>query len=180
MKRTHILSAMLGAALSAAGLAAPAVAQISSSDAPIEVTADRMEALRPQGQAIYTRNVTAIQGTTRINSDKLTIVCARPEAGREVYNDECREIVQMIAEGNVYYTTPQERIRGDRAEYDYRTDTITVTGDVIMSRGAEGVIRGTRLAYHITEGRATITAGQQPVQSIFTPAPRDSAPPAQP
>jgi lipopolysaccharide export system protein LptA len=82
---------------------------------------------------------------------------------------------QLIAEGNVYYTAPDVKIRGDRAEYDYPSDTITITGDVILSRGAEGVVRGTKVVYKVGEGRSVITAGTNRVTSIFTPAKKDPA-----
>ncbi len=180
VKRTAIC--LLGGLVAAAALSGAASAQISNSNQPVEVKANRVEALRSEGRAIYTENVNAVQGDTRIVTDRLTIVCAREAAAPgQAASDDCREIVQMIAEGNVYYTTPRERIRGDRAEYDYRSDTITVTGDVIMSRGTDGVIRGSRLVYNVAEGRATITAGTRPVQSIFTPTSKDEpAPPARP
>jgi lipopolysaccharide export system protein LptA len=175
----RIAVCVFGGALSVMSLTGAAAAQISNSNAPVEVTAGRMEALRSEGRAIYTENVNAVQGETRILTDRLTIVCAQEETPPgQVETDDCEEIVQMIAEGNVFYTTPNERIRGDRAEYDYRTDTITVTGDVIMSRGTDGVIRGTRLVYNVTEGRATITAGTRPVQSIFTPTDNNDEPAA--
>jgi lipopolysaccharide export system protein LptA len=179
----RIAVSVSGGVLAVMLMTGAASAQISSSNAPVEVTAGRMEALRSEGRAIYTQNVNAVQGDTRIVSDTLTIVCARESApSSEAAADDCSEIVQMIAEGNVYYTTPRERIRGDRAEYDYRNDTITVTGDVIMSRGTDGVIRGTRLVYSVGEGKATITAGARPVQSIFTPSDENAEPasPARP
>ena len=48
-------------------------------------------------------------------------------------------------------------IRGDRAEYDYPTDTITVTGMVIMARGKEGVVRGNKVVYQVGPGLVTVT-----------------------
>lgn len=150
------------------------MAQISKSDAPVEVTAERVEALRSDGRVVYSGQVVVTQGDSRITSDLLTVVCARELApSGQTQDQSCAEIEQMIAEGNVYYTTAAEKIRGDRAEYDYRNDTITMTGDVIMSRGEEGVIRGTRLVYNVAEGRATVTAGTSPVLSIFTPVERN-------
>jgi lipopolysaccharide export system protein LptA len=163
----------VAAATVAAGMIAGASAQIAPVDAPVEVTADRVEAIRSEGRAVYTGNVTAVQGQTQIRSDKLTVICARAETPAGAPADEsCLQIEQMIAEGNVFYVTAEERIRGDRAEYDYRSDTITMTGDVILSRGEEAVIRGTKVVYSVAEGRATVTADRKPVVSIFTPVER--------
>lgn len=158
----------------AAVIVGASMAQISNSDVPVEVTAERVEALRSDGRVVYSGNVVVTQGDSRITSDLLTVVCARePAQAGQPQDQSCAEIEQMIAEGNVYYTTAAEKIRGDRAEYDYRNDTITMTGDVIMSRGEEGVIRGTRLVYNVAEGRATVTAGTSSVLSIFTPVERN-------
>jgi lipopolysaccharide export system protein LptA len=155
-------------------IAGASMAQISKSDAPVEVTAERVEAVRSDGRVVYSGKVVVTQGDSRITSDLLTVVCARePAVAGQPQDQSCAEIEQMIAEGNVFYTTAAEKIRGDRAEYDYRNDTITMTGDVIMSRGEEGVIRGTRLVYDVAGGRATVTAGSASVLSIFTPVERE-------
>jgi lipopolysaccharide export system protein LptA len=81
----------------------------------------------------------------------------------------------MIAEGNVLYVAPDIKIRGDRAEYDYAADTITITGDVISSRGDEGVVRGTKIVYSVGEGRVKVTAGDKRVYAIITPKKKDPA-----
>ena len=77
---------------------------------------------------------------------------------------------------------PDVRIRGDRAQYDFPSDTITITGDVILSRGEDGVVKGTRVVYSIAEGRTVITAGEKRVVTVFNTAkkatPAESTPPA--
>jgi len=164
------LSQLCAALFLPAAMVASAAAQIAPGRGPVEVTADQVEAMRSEGKAVYTGNVVAVQGDVRIRSQKLTIICERaPAAPGETPDESCARIEQMIAEGEVFYITPEERIRGDRAEYDYRNDTITMTGDVILSRGEEAVIRGTRVVYSVAEGRAIVTADKKPVVSIFTP-----------
>lgn len=170
MAMTWSRIALLGSAAFAAGLvASPASAQIGRSDAPIEITSDQTEYRQNEGRGVYTGNVVATQGDSRITSDKLTFVCtqSKPAAGEEA---TCQEIEQLVAEGSVYYTAPDVKIRGDRAQYDYPTDTITITGDVILSRGAEGVVRGTQVVYKVGEGRSVITAGKNRVTTILVPA----------
>lgn len=148
-----------------------ASAQIGQSDEPILVEADgSMEFLREEGRLVWSDNVRAVQGGTRITSDVMTIVCARTNEPRNTTFESCSEIETVIAEGNVIYTTAEERIRGDRSEYDYRTDTITITGNVILSRGQDVVARGPRVVYDVANGRATITSeGTGSVAAIFEP-----------
>ena len=171
---------LLSSAAAAVLLAGPAAAQIGRGDAPVEITSKQGEYLQNQGRGVYTGDVVATQGESRITTDKLTVICSKsaPAAGEEPV---CEAMEELIAEGRVYYTAPDVKIRGDRAEYDYPSDTITITGDVILSRGNEGVVRGTQVVYKVGEGRTVITAGTKRVTSIFTPASkRDTAttPPA--
>jgi lipopolysaccharide export system protein LptA len=170
------ISLLISGAAAAVLLASPAMAQIGRGDAPIEITSNQTEYLQNEGRGVYTGNVVATQGDSRLTTDKLTMVCSRakPVAG-SAEGQACEAMEQLIAEGNVYYTVPDAKIRGDRAEYDYPSDTITITGDVILSRGVEGVVRGTKVVYKVGEGRSVITAGANRVTSIFTPAKKDPA-----
>lgn len=174
----RMLSALIASALGMAvlGFVAPASAQIGDSKEPILVEADgSMEFLREQGRVIYTDNVRAVQGGTRITTDMLTFVCARSTEPRRSAFENCSEIESVIAEGHVLYTTAEERIRGDRGVYDYRNDTITITGDVVLSRGQDVVAKGPKVIYDIANGRATITSeGAGSVLSIFEPVDSDS------
>lgn len=156
-------------------LAGPAIAQIGRGDAPVEITSKQGEYLQNEGRGVYTGDVVATQGDSRIATDKLTVICttAAPVAGEAA---ACEAMQQLLAEGRVYYTAPDVKIRGDRAQYDYPSDTITITGDVILSRGNEGVVRGSQVVYKIGEGRTVITAGSNRVTSIFTPAKRAPTP----
>lgn len=171
---TRSFSLLISGAAAAILLAGPAAAQIGRGDAPVEVKSDQAQYLQNEGRGVYTGNVVATQADSRITTDKLTIICTKgpAAAGEEA---ACEAMEQLLAEGNVYYTAPDVKIRGDRAQYDYPTDTITITGDVILSRGTEGVVRGTKVVYKVGEGRSVITAGTNRVTSIFTPAKKDPA-----
>jgi lipopolysaccharide export system protein LptA len=178
---SRLAMAFCAGAASMAFLAGTANAQIGNSDAPVVVDSREAEYLQKEGRGVYIGNVVATQGDAKITTDKLTVLCARdPSAGEEGTNS-C-DIERLIAEGNVFYVAPDARIRGDRAEYDFPTDTITITGDVILSRGEDGVVRGTTVKYSIGDGRTVITAGQNRVTTVFNTAnkPAQPADPATP
>jgi lipopolysaccharide export system protein LptA len=175
LKIRNLTTGRLALVAALAGLLAGAAhAQIGRSDAPVEITSDDFVYLQNEGRGVYTGTVVVTQGDSRINADKLTATCLRGP-GAEV-RETC-EIEKMVAESNVYYTAPDVKIRGDKAEYNFTTKTITITGDVILSRGADGVVRGTSVVYNVDEGRTTITAGTGRVMSIFTPAKKKPADP---
>lgn len=184
MKRLVIgAAAALGAACA---MAAPASAQVSGQGGPIEISADNLEALTNDGRYIWTGNVDAIQANSRLRTTKLTMNCDRGQVpanatAAERAGQACREIRNFVAEGQVFYITPDERMRADRAEYDYTSDVITLTGDVILTRGDEGAIRGRRLVYEVSAGRATMTGdpaasgGSGRVIGQFSTSPRSTA-----
>lgn len=178
------LALVVPAMAALAAVALPALAQIGERDAPIEITSAQSEYLQNEGRGVYTGNVVATQGEAQIKTDKLTAVCSKGPAGANG-EPSCDELEQLIAEGSVYYMAPDVRIRGDRAQYDFPSDTITITGDVILSRGEDGVVKGTRVVYSIGEGRTVITAGEKRVVTVFntakkatpaTPAPAQPVP----
>lgn len=173
-----------GLALAAAAFgAAPACAQINKQGGPIEVRSSTAEALTDQGRYIYTTNVNVVQGDARLLTDKLTVICSNvpdPKAARGA-NQSCGEVTSLIAEGAVYYITPDGKIRGDRAVYDYAAKIITVTGDVILSRDDGSVVNGTQLIYNVDAGRATMTSSNgKGVVSYFNPSTKKDAAPAVP
>lgn len=172
--RFSALAGGLAAAVLACGAAQ---AQIGRSDAPIEINADEAEYLQNEGRGVWTGNVVAIQADSRITANKLTMICTQTATAADEAS-ACETIERLIFEGEVFFTAPEVKIKGDRAQYDYTTDTITITGDVILSRGAEGVVRGKQVVYQVSEGRTVITAGNDRVTSIITPAPRNQPAPA--
>jgi lipopolysaccharide export system protein LptA len=57
-------------------MAGAAHAQIGQSDAPLEIVSDKSEYLQNEGRGVYTGNVVATQGESKITTDKLTFVCS--------------------------------------------------------------------------------------------------------
>ncbi|HEX5006718.1 MAG TPA: LptA/OstA family protein [Hyphomonadaceae bacterium] len=170
--------------------AAPAHAQVGSGQ-DVLVVADKFDFFQKEGRSVYTGNVQATQGESMLTTDKLTSICSRaaPPPGEDIADQPCEEIRQLVAENNVLYTAPKLKIKGDRAEYDYPSDTITITGDVILMREKEALIRGTKVVYQVSAGLANISAGNDRVTGILTPqrsnransaAPAPAQPPARP
>ena len=77
---------------------------------------------------------------------------------------------RVEASGNVYFVTPDQTIRGDRAVYTPANDTIVLSGDVILTQG-ENVMTGGRLTYNTrTEAAEMDGAGEGGrVQGVFYP-----------
>ena len=88
----------------------------------------------------------------------------------------CRMMItfgQTEASGTVYFVTPDQSMRGDRAVYNLGNGEIVVTGNVILTQG-KNVLTGSRLVYNINtetarmDGAPRGAAGSR-VQGVFYP-----------
>jgi lipopolysaccharide export system protein LptA len=169
------LTFALTGVFSALSLAAAAYAQKTPADATTRIESNASEFLQREGRGVYTGNVVVTRGEARLTTNKLTGICVRSAAAAAGGNQDCDEIDPLIAEGDVLYTAPDAKIRGDKAVYQTGAGIITITGDVILSRADDCVMRGTEIVYNIDQGSVKVSAGNNRVFSICTPKKKDGA-----
>lgn len=156
---------LLAAAL--AFMAGPlASAQISSqSGQPIAYSADRGEFVQAERRLVLSGNAELLQGRNRVRANAITLTYGAGEGGG------VGDVDRIEASGEVYFVTPEQVARGDRAVYTASDDTIVVTGEVILTQG-ENVLSGDRLTIHVGSGRSTMQGGAasgRRVQGVFYP-----------
>jgi len=136
--------AVAGVAASLLGglMAGPAMAQNNSS-APVDISADEQETISSQCKTIFRGAVEVLQETSRLRAAKMTLYNQKKPGGGGGGNG-CGNVDRVEAEGEVFYVTPKQVVRGDRATYDYSSDTIVVTGNVVAVQGQD-VARGDRM-----------------------------------
>jgi len=152
MSRT-LAAAILG--LSLAALPTIGDAQSFQAGQPIMWGADEVSrtptTLSLRGRAELT------QGDSRIRADRVEGTISDGD------------LTRVEAAGNVYFVTPQQTIRGDRAVYTPANDTIVLTGDVILTQG-ENVMTGASLTYNTRTEAAQMDGGSNGrVQGVFYP-----------
>ena len=167
MNRTWIIGLAGRRGARAAGVVAQA--QISNNGGPVDVSADHLTANNTSNMATYQGHVEALQDGNRMRSDLLNVyfkphadkgaASAGPTSGMGKFD-------HMEAIGNVYFVTPTQVIRGDKAVWTQADDTIVVTGQVVLTQGQD-VMRGTRLVYHHSTGQSTMDSDTGRVRSIF-------------
>ena len=105
----------------------------------------------------------ATQGGNRFRADTLTLV-----------SSDGGSLERAEAAGTVYFVTPDQSMRGDRAVYNLGNGEIVVTGNVILTQG-QNVLTGSRLVYNINtetarmDGAPRGAAGSR-VQGVFYPS----------
>lgn len=150
-RRVLIVAALLSGL---AGASAVAQSRSGTSDQPIMLGADHGGATN-DGFDLRGR-VEITQGQNRL----------RANAIRGVGDGEGLRTV--TATGEVYYVTPTETIRGDRAVYTLSNATIVITGDVILTQG-QNVLTGGSLTYNVDTGAADMSGGNGRIRGVFYP-----------
>ncbi len=140
------LSAAVVATLFCAGVAH---AQLDPR-APLDITADASEVINSQCMSSWTGAVEALQGRTRLRADEVRIYTVKS-------GDGCGASDRMEASGQVYFVTPERTVRADNAVYQFSSETITLTGGVIVVQG-KSVVRGDRMVINTRTGQASMTS----------------------
>lgn len=174
MIRTAATALFVSLALMAALLTlnpAPAAAQeigFGSKGSPVEIESDELEIIEDKGTAMFTGRVVAQQNKFRLHSASLEVFYKK--SGTE---GKATKITHMEALGSVVIITKTQKITGGTAYFDMVKDTVTVTGDVVVTQG-QNVIRGQKLLVNQKTGKTRfIGSGSGKsgrVRSLFLPA----------
>jgi lipopolysaccharide export system protein LptA len=152
MRRPALLlapAALLSAAALAQGNAPISALKGHDSNAPVDVTADRIEVQDRADRAIFAGNVHVKQAQLTLDTSRLTV--AYSSAGGI-------QIRRLDASGGVTVTSPSETARGEFGIYDLDRKLITLVGGVVLSRGGSQ-INGQRLVIDLDSGRAVVDGG---------------------
>jgi lipopolysaccharide export system protein LptA len=160
-----------------------AQAQISTNRGdPIDISGDNMEVVDAQRMVAWKGRVEALQGNNRLRADAINIYYGPgtgPRAENAAPGTGWGDIDRIEAVGNVYFVTPEQVARGEKGVYTAASDTIVITGDVVVAQG-ENVLRGDVLTIEVGAGRSTMDAGPgggpgERVRGVFYPKKSDGA-----
>jgi lipopolysaccharide export system protein LptA len=120
-----------------------------NSDAPVDVTADRIEVQDRADRAIFAGSVKVRQAQLALDTERLTVAYS---SGGGI------QIRRLDASGGVVVRSPSETARGNFGIYDLDKRLITLIGNVQLRRGAS-TVSGARLVIDLESGRAVIDGG---------------------
>ena len=177
-------SAALAAAVLAV-FASPtgAPAQVDTkSKAPIDITADEAEVTNSKCLTIWRGSAEAAQAQARLRADTITVY-SKPKGDGAAGQPSCGETQKIVADGNVYYVTQQQNVRGDHAVYSPPDNQVVITGNVIVVQGND-VARGDKLTLNVSTRDAMMESGvtgagkHGRVRGVFYPKKDESQSPA--
>ena len=172
-----------------------------NSKEPISIEADKLVYFDREQKAIYSGNVVAIQGDTRLTCSTMTVHMTKTAAARTpaigesaagatavkvadagpTSSAESSSVSHLDCAGPVTVLSKTQTATGDSAVYDKPQNKIWILGHVTLSdRG--NVTKGDKLTYDLTSGQATVDTGGTSgrVKGLFLPGSSDDAAAAKP
>jgi lipopolysaccharide export system protein LptA len=128
---------------------------------PIYITSDWMEVDQKKNTIIYKGRVVTIQSEMTMRSEILTAV----------YDPEMKQMKQIIAEGKVNAVQGNRIATGEKAIFDEKAKTVTLTGNPVMRQG-NSQVTGSRIIYYIEQDRA-VAEGKDQVRVQVTIFPEE-------
>ncbi|HLW90419.1 MAG TPA: LptA/OstA family protein [Roseiarcus sp.] len=164
----------------------------ASSKEPISIDADKLVYFDKEQKAIYTGNVVAIQGDSKLTCSVLVIFLAKNEPQAQANaapaanangqapaagppSSATSQVKHMDATGPVTIVSKTQVATGDRASYDKVENKAWLFGNVTLSDGSN-ITKGDKLTYDMTSGEAVVEVGQsaQRVHGQFIPSSNDN------
>ena len=140
----------------------------AASREPINISADKLDYFDKEQKAIYTGNVVAVQGDTRLNASVLTIFFDRkpgatpgapaaPSSATAGPGGANSGLRRMEGKGPIAITSKDQIGTGDALVYDKPQNKFMLIGNVALSQG-ENVTRGDQLTYDLSTGQAVVSS----------------------
>jgi len=124
-----------------------------NSNAPVDVTADRIEVQDRADRAIFAGNVHVTQSELTLDTPRLTVAYSGGQGSSSNV-----QIRRLDAAGGVVVKSPTEVARGDFGIYDLDRKLITLIGNVQLNR-EQNQVNGARLVIDLDSGRAVVDGG---------------------
>ena len=143
---------------------------MSNSKEPIQIEADRLEVQDGQGMAVFTGNVSVVQGTTILKTTNLKVWYSREEKT----NAPGGNVKKIEATGKVAVRSADQRATADKAVVDMTAQVATLSGNVTVSQGSN-ILTGCNLRINMATNAANLTPCKSEAKSsgrvkmLFTP-----------
>ena len=129
-----------------------------NTNAPVDVTSDRIEVQDRADRAVFSGNVHVTQADLTLDTERLTVAYSGGSGENGL------QINRLDAAGGVVVQSPSETAKGDLGVYDLDRKLITLIGNVQLVR-QNNRVNGARLVIDLNSGRAVIDGGPPGVNS---------------
>ena len=143
---------------------------------PVRIEAGSLTVRDKDKVATFSGNVKVVQGDTTMRCKSLVVFyegqgaagdmkAATPGPGGQ------QQISRLEAKGGVVVTQKDQTATGETGLFDMRSNTVTLSGNVVVSQG-RNVMRGSRLVVDLTTGVSKVDGGKDPVRMMIEQQPQ--------
>jgi lipopolysaccharide export system protein LptA len=138
-------------------------------DQPVKIQAASFEVREKDKIATFSGDVQVFQGDTEMRCKSLNVFYdeeAGPHSMKAADPGPAgqRQIRRIEAKGDVVVVQKDQNATGDTATFNMRENTVTLTGNVVVTRGQD-ILRGHRLVVDLTSGVSKMDQGR--VEGLF-------------
>lgn len=153
-----------------------AYAQLSPEGGELQVQAQSTVLNEKLREVVLSGDVDIVQDDSRLGAS--SVVIKYGGTGNEKISNgigsNFDNLVSIRADGEVYYVTPDIKVRANSGVYLTETDIITLKGDVVIAYG-DDIATGCELEIRIADGQSWLNGCEDRVRMLITPNPNSKS-----
>lgn len=122
-----------------------------SGDEPIQIESDRLEVRDNERRAIFSGNVSVVQGKTLMRTGRMVVHYAKDGGSVSTGSSD---IERLEVDGKVYVKSEDQVATGDQGTFDMITETLVLSGEKVVLSEGDNVIVGCKLTVQMKSGLA--------------------------
>jgi lipopolysaccharide export system protein LptA len=143
----------------------------------IQIKADSLVAYNEASYAEFSGNVSAVQGTTLITSDKLKIYYSKAIEKKDKKDTGEESIKKVVASGKVVIQSENRTAYTSMAEYTPATKMVVLSGPDSKVISGNNYVTGDKITFFMNEDRVTVERGKEKqVEAFFYSGDLDKKP----
>jgi lipopolysaccharide export system protein LptA len=159
-------SALLLLGLASAVAQSQATSNVSglklSGNQPIQIESDKLEVRQAENVAVFSGNVSVVQGPTTLKAGKMTVYYVKDPAsanagaaaGSAMTGSANIDHLEVV--NKVYIKSNDQVATGDKGSFDMKSEVLVLSGqEVVLSQGAN-VLKGCKLTVQMKSGLAQV------------------------
>ena len=143
-------------------LSKPAFAQAGSGGGPIAISANNLAYDPEAGVSTLVGNASVSQDGAVLRAPRIRVTYLRTS------KSGTGNIDKVYTEGETFYVTATEKIRGDRAEFDVPSNIVQFFGNVVAVQG-QSVLKGSMLTLNTKTRASTMRGLDGRVRAVIFP-----------
>jgi lipopolysaccharide export system protein LptA len=155
-----------------------------SGDKPIQIESDKLEVRQADNVAVFTGNVSVVQGPTMMKAGKMLVYYVKDPNAAAKGTDAAgaamtgsANIDHLEISDKVYIKSDAQVATGDQGSFDMKSQVLVLSGKKVVLSQNDNVLVGCKLTVQMKTGLAQVDpcSGQRVQMSITPPAKSEPA-----